>query len=170
MCCPSPRRPSHVGTEGSEHAARPLLDWLLFLPFHGAQPGPGWGWGDRTCRAGARGHNFSVFYPFATWSPIERNGSLRANRSGWPGSGPLARPQESCPLWRGEGKSSRNQWRNRRGRGSCQQTQLHHVTHQQHGNTPTHTAAQRARPGRVVGSRGPPSCPLRGGLGGRVNA
>lgn len=127
------------------------------------------GSGDRTCRAGWGGQNFPVFYPFATWSPIERNGTLRANRRGWPGSGPPARPQESCPLLGGEGKSSRNQQRNRRGKGSCQQTRLHHVTRQRHGNTRQRTrlhSGQGAGWGEK-GAGGHPSCPLRGGLGGQ---
>lgn len=99
---PLPTAPVPRGTEGSDHTARPLLDWLLFLPSHGARPGPGWGWGalgTGHAGRGGGGQNFPVFYPFATWSPIERNGTLRANRRGRPGSGPPARPQESCPLW-----------------------------------------------------------------------
>lgn len=104
-----------------------------------------------------------MFYPFATWSPIERNGTLRANRRGWPGSGPPARPQESCSLWGGEGKSSRNQWRNRRGRGSCQQTRLYHVTRQRHRNANAHGCTAGGVGEERAG--GHPSCPLRGRLG-----
>ena len=166
-CGASPRRGQK---EVSTQHARCWIGCYFSRPT-GPNPaqGRGGGSGDRTCRAEERGQNFPVFYPFATQSPIEKNGSLRANRRGWPGSGPPARPRESCQ----EGKSSRNQWRNRRGRDSCQQTQLYHVTRQRHRNTPTHTAAQRAGAGQVEGSQGPPSCPLqgrRGGGGGRVNA
>ena len=175
LVSPAPRRLPRVGTAGREHAAHPLLDWLLFLPSHGARPGPGWGWGALgTGHAGlGRGQNFPVFYPFATWSPIERNGTLRANRREWPGSGPPARPQESCPLRGGEGKSSRNQRRNRRGRGSCQQTRLHHVTRQRHRNTRQRTRLH-SRQGGGWGRREPGATHLvlcGAGWGwGRVNA
>jgi hypothetical protein len=93
---------------------------------------------------------------------------LRANRREWPGSGPPARPQESCPLWGGEEESSRNQRRNREGgRGSCQQTRLHHVTRQRHRNTRQRTRLHSGQGvGREKGAGGHPSCPLRGGLGG----
>lgn len=102
---PSPRRRPLCGQK--EVSTQHARCWIgcYFSRSTGPNPAQGVGGsGDRTCRAGARGQNFPVFYPFATWSPIERNGSLRANRRGWPGSGPPARPQESCPLWRGEGK------------------------------------------------------------------
>lgn len=136
-----------------------------------ARGGGGGLWG-QDMQGGWAGQNFPVFYPFATWSPIERNGTLRANRRGWPGSGPPARPQESCPLWGREAKSSRNQRRNRRGRDSCQQTRLRHVTRQRHGNTRQRTWLHSGhRVGGGEGSQGHPSCPLWGRLGGgRVNA
>lgn len=123
-----------------------------------ARGGGGGLWGQDMQGGVGGGQNFPVFYPFATWSPIERNGTLRANRRGWPGSGPPARPQESCPLQGGEGKSSRNQRRNRRGKGSCQQTRLHHVTRQRHGNTRQRTRLHSGQGLGVggEGSRGPP--------------
>lgn len=145
------------------------------VPRGPTRPGVGVGglWGqDMQGRGG--GQNFPVFYPFATWSPIERNGTLRANRRGWPGSGPPARPQESCPLRGGEGKSSRNQRRNRRGRGSCQQTRLHHVTRQRHRNTRQRTRLHSRQGGVGWGRREPGATHLvlcGAGWGwGRVNA
>lgn len=97
---PSPRRLSHAGQkEVTTQYARCWIGCYFSRPT-GPDParGGGGGSGDRTCRAGWGGQNFPVFYPFATCSPIERNGTLRANRRGRPGSGPPARPQESCPL------------------------------------------------------------------------
>lgn len=157
-----------VGTEGSEHTASRCWISCYFSRPTGPQParvGVG-GSGDRTCRAGVGGQNFPVFYPFATWSPIERNGTLRANRRGWPGSGPPARPL-GVPARGGEGKSSRNQRRNRRGRGSCQQTRLHHVTRhtQKHTLNAHGCTAGKVGAGGEEGAGGHPSCPLRGRLG-----
>lgn len=142
---PSPRRLSHVRTEGAEHTAnRCWIGCYFSRPTrpNPAQDGVRGHWG-QDMQVWGRGSEFPVFYPFATWSPIERNKTLRANRR-VARLGPPARPQESCPLRGGEEESSRNQWRKREGgRGSCQQTWLHHMTRQRHRNTPTHTAAQQ---------------------------
>lgn len=168
LCHPHGARPGWGQKEVSTQHARCWIGCYFSRPT-GPDPARGGGgglWGqDMQGRGG--GQNFPVFYPFATWSPIERSGTLRANRRGWPGSGPPARPQESCPLQGGEGKSSRNQRRNRRGRGSCQQTRLHHVTRQRHRNTRQRTRLHSRQGGAGGGgSRGPPILSSAGQAGG----
>lgn len=101
MCLPFPAAPIPCGDRRKSARSMPAVGLVAISPVPRGPTRPRvgvGGSGDRTCRAGERGQNFPVFYPFATWSPIERNGSLRANRRGWPGSGPPARPRESCPL------------------------------------------------------------------------
>ena len=52
-------------------------------------------------------------------------------------------------------------------KGSCQQTRLHHVTRQRHGNTRQRTRLHSGQGQGEKGAGGHPSCPLRGGLGGQ---
>lgn len=128
-----------------------------------AQDGVQGHWG-QDMQVWGRGSEFPVFYPFATWSPIERNKTLRANRR-VARLRPPARPQESCPLRGGEEESSRNQWRKREGQGlmSANMATSHDTpATQKHTNAHSCTAGWGGRLGRGEGARGRPSCPLLG--------
>lgn len=168
MSLPLPRRPSLVGTEGSEHTASRCWISCYFSVPTGAQPGPGWGWGALGTGHAGRGWGaeFSCIYPFATWSPIERNGTLRANRRGWLALGPQPGPRSPVPSGR-RGKSSRNQQEKQKGQGLMSANTATSVTPATR-NTRQRTRLHSRQGGGGWGkrSRGHPSCPLRGRLGG----